>query len=704
MWRGASGLAVLGLLSACGGGGGGAPAQSVAVAPAPTPAPAPAPAPAPSFAPQAAAWTAPAIGGDCPAAPQSNSQASIDRVWLAQTHLMETSWPFFFLLENRSALLKLDASAPGGAVPTGRVTASWPGAASQTLCLRPPAALPASTDLRAQPLAQDLSTSYALTLPAAWLRPGLALRFDLDGGASAQRSAAELKVGSSPDLTLLIMDTLLWGDTQPRDVGSAPAEFGSKLPIASLHVATLPFKLTLPRLVIAPRTDSPTPTGGTQSTPAQWADRKPSCTDAQKAAGSCLPYGGFAVLDATLRLAAALQRANGMSDTALWYANHGLGSGVGGGLGGGNHGAGDNFGLIFNHEMGHAMGLPHLGDVTATRQTSATGLMHPYLGETLRSDGQFLGGGFGRTAAFDPLDNGLVQAVCAQTGQEQQDPMQRSCNTVRPGRSFDHFSDFATFKLLRYFNGATATSGAVPYYSSLLAGSGPDAMQAVRYQLPAEGGRARLRSDGAGNWTLERWNAATAAYDTVLRPPGGDNGFLSTPPAAPAGQRYEQFYDFHYPQQYDVPVITVFGTFNASNDATSTIYGAQPTRGHLMRLWEPGVPAQFSAMQRSVSGESFWWGYDLHLRVTWRDGSARTFAMPVQAQPTTDPMQGFATWALNLPDDGRALDRIELLNRPLCSRNTNTADSCNINLAANGITAANVYAGARVAATWMAPR
>ena len=64
-------------------------------------------------------------------------------------------------------------------------------------------------------------------------------------------------------------------------------------------------------------------------------------------------------------------------------------------------------------------------------------------------------------------------------------------------------------------------------------------------------------------------------------------------------------------------------------------------------------------------------------------------------------MEGFTYWAVNLPDDGRPIVRIELLHRPLCSRNSTASDrSCDLNLAANGITTTNVYSGARVAAVW----
>jgi len=394
-----------------------------------------------------------------------------------------------------------------------------------------------------------------------------------------------------------------------------------------------------------------------------------------------------------------------MAHSSLWYANHGLNSGVGGGLGGGNVGSGDNLRLIFNHEMGHAMGLPHLGDVTGSKQTSATGLMHPYTGEEAGTDGVPKGGGFGRTAAYDPLDNRIVQATCASTGFEQQEPMQRGCNTVSPGRRFDHFSDAATFKMLRYFNGASsAATGTVPYYSRLLSGSSADTFLPTRFQFPSESGRVQFRNEG-DNWSLHRWSETTQGYLQVMRPPGGDAGFLSDPPAAPAGQTYDRYYDFRFPQQFDVPVFTIFGTFNFTDDATSTIYAVQPTRGHLVRLWDPTQAAQLDWIKRSANGETFWWGYDLHLRVQYQDGSVRHVAMPYEAKPTTSAMQGFTTWAVNLPDDGRAIAKVELLHRPLCSRNGAASDrSCDVNLGANAITAANVYQGARVAATWVPGR
>ena len=619
---------------------------------------------------------------------------------------METDWPFFFLIEQRPTLLKLDVSAPPGTpVPTMSVTATFSDGGSDRLCLRAPAGLPPAVDLRPQPLLHDLDSSFAATLPAHWLQKGVSLRFDIAGGASLTKSTGDLRISSQPEMNLVLADVLLFGDTTkvPRSADFGP-ELASKLPVSRLAIQSLPYPLWLPRLVIAPRTDSVSPFGDPVETSAMWVDRKAACNAAMRTAGTCTPHSRWAVWEAVLDLTRALQAANGMSETSFWYGSMPDASNNTAWWSGGTASLANDFGKSFMHENAHAMGfpLPHFGDVTGTRQISPTGLRHPYVGENIRTDGQFLGGGLGRTFAWDPLDNAMVQPTCTDTGVEKQEPLQRAgCETVRPNRRLDHFSDFATYKLLRYFNGAPQVgSGTVPYYSALLAGTSADAFAQMSYQLPVESGRLQVVEE-SGAWTVRRWDTVNQTYVSLLRPPGGDSGFLSTPPAAAAGSEYLQHYDFRFPQQRNVPVISVYGTFNYMDDTASTIYAAKATKGNLMRLWDPTDPTQFNQIKSSVSTSTFWSGYDLHLRVIYQDGSMRHVAMPREAKPVTTPMQGFTHWAVNLPDEGKTVVRIELLHRPLCSRNSSASDrSCDVNLDSNGITAASVYAGARVAAIW----
>lgn len=655
----------------------------------------------PAFLPTVFRPEPPTLQKTCATAPVTNASATLARVWFAQTHLMEVGWPFFNLVQDRGALLKLDVTGPTGArVPQISVTARWTGG-SATRCLVAPTALPTTVDTRTQPLNQTLATSYRATLPSAWMRPDTTLTIAVAGGATRTFTPAQLKLATKPQAEMVLVDTLLFGDTTPRPTAAMRAEFAARFPFTSMAFYNWPQPLSLPKLVISPRSDGQTAFGVAASQPAVWADRLPSCTTTQKTAGTCTLYGGFGVLAATRSLTGKIQNANGMYWTGIWYAGHGANSGVGGGLGGGLLASGDNYAQIFNHEIGHSLSLPHLGGVTGANQTSATGLRDPYTGET-KSGATFNGGGFGKTTGYDPLDNTLMHWGCNGTQVEAQDPMQRGCNNVATGRVFDHFSDFSTVQMQRYWTGAaTALGGTVPYWSSFIAGSSSTAPAATAYYFPTQGGTVQAEWGTAATPTLRRLNTATGAHETVLRPPG-DDGFVKTLPTAAAGTVYDRYYDFRFPLQRNVPVISVYGAFNYTNDATSAVLGVVKTNGHLKRLWDPTDATTFNLMKQSISGDTFWWGWNLHLKVEYSNGTFRYVAMDNSVSATTDPMSGFTYWAVNLPDDGRTISRLTLMHRPLCVRNGAASDrSCDIGVAANSITAANVYSTAKIATVWV---
>ncbi|MEX8505904.1 M66 family metalloprotease [Leptothrix ochracea] len=696
-------LATATWLVGCSGGHGGHPYPSTGPALVTAPAGA-------SFRPTLFRPEPPPLQSMCAATPVTGANATLARVWLAQTHLMEPGWAFWNLVQDRGALLKVDVvdvSAPasaGTAAPQISVQASWAGG-SATRCMVAPATLPTTVDMDPQPQRQDLASSYTLTLPRDWMRPDLSLTVSVAGGPSRTLTPADLRLETQPQLEMVLTDVLLFGDTTPRDQRSLQAEFAARFPFTAVAFYAWPQPLTLPRLVIAPRSDGRTAQGITSAQPAVWADRLPSCTAAEQSAGQCTLYSDFGVIAASLSLMSQLKQANGMAATSVWFGGLGAHSGGGGGLGGGQQASGSDYQLIFNHEVGHALSLPHLGDVTAAHQTAVTGLLDPYIGETVNaaSVGGYVGGGFGKTTAYDALDNTLMPWGCHGTLVEAQDPMQRGCNNVASGRLFDHFSDFATVQMQRYWLGsASAYAGSVPYWSSLIPGSSSAAPQAAAFNLPQQGGtvQADWRSaitNAAPNDppTLTRYNPATRSQEIVLRPPG-DDGFVKPLPTAPAGSSYDSYYDFRFPQQYNVPVITVVGAFNGPDDALSAVLGVFKTQGHLLRLWDPTDPVTFNLIKQSISGDSFWWGWNLHLRVEYADGSFRHVALHNDVSAAA-----FSHWAVNLPDDGRVIRRISLLHRPLCVRNGAATDrSCDISVAANGITAANIYQGARTAAVW----
>ena len=216
--------------------------------------------------------------------------------------------------------------------------------------------------------------------------------------------------------------------------------------------------------------------------------------------------------------------------------------------------------------------------------------------------------------------------------------------------------------------------------------------------MSSESGRAHfgLVNPATGVRPIKVFDQTTAQWNTLQRPPGVD-GYLTAPPLAPAGVTYDRYFDFNYPSEWNRPVITVLGSFyqpDAPGAVFSKIFTPIRSKGTMKRLFDPSDVTTFTNIKSSRSGSSFYWGYNLHLKVEYANGTTRMVAMP-------DDSTSLKYWAVNLPDDGLQISKISLLYRPLCSRNTSDSTACNINHVSNaGVTAANFYNTATVYATW----
>ncbi len=336
-----------------------------------------------------------------------------------------------------------------------------------------------------------------------------------------------------------------------------------------------------------------------------------------------------------------MRDANGLGwISSGWYAALGKNSSVYSGVGGGNLGAGDDYGLFLNHELGHGFGMPHWGDVTGTKGSPS--LRYPYLGDNATT-----GGGFGWTAALDLQSGQPVSPYSfCNAAIEAQDPMQRVCQSVPAGRVYDPYSDFSAFKILRNIVGGAALQGQVPYRNAALSGS---TFVPVDYALPQEDARAYLVTSAAGAVQIMTTDTSSGAELQLRRPPAGDAAFYSPVPSAPAGVRYDAYFDFRYPQQFDTPAITVFGTYNHTDQRMSSINAPLRMRGNLMRLWDPTDAVTLAGMRQGTSYAAFWQSWDLHLKVEYVDGSTRYAALPKQIDATAPPESaaGFARWAVN---------------------------------------------------------
>jgi hypothetical protein len=145
-----------------------------------------------------------------------NATAKFGRVHIAQTHFFEPSHPFFHLSADRDAIVRVTVTGTG-ASPSVSVRARRSGVDLGTFCLAGPTTLTASVN------EDQLSaaTSFMGTVPAAWVQPGLELTLAA-GNATKVFTATDLKIGPSPTLTLITVDWLLFGDTEPTAVPPRP--------------------------------------------------------------------------------------------------------------------------------------------------------------------------------------------------------------------------------------------------------------------------------------------------------------------------------------------------------------------------------------------------------------------------------------------------------------------------------------------------
>lgn len=614
----------------------------------------------------------------------ANATAQIGKVQFAQTHLFETSHPFFHLSAKRNTGIRVSVTGSGSA-PAVQVTARANGVTLGSVCLVGPATLPASVDENTP----SVATSFVGNLPAAWVVPGLELSVTA-GHSTRVVTAGELKIGPAPTLTFVTMDWLLWGDTTPRAFTTGK-ELATRLPLTGIQHSRFPLTLSLARLPIQPRSDGMTPTGTTVNHPAVIANSKAHCTSTDKAAGTCTPWGGYGILAAVRELTGAIQTANGMESMSHWYGALGVNSASSGGLGGGVVASGNDYDRTFNHEFGHTFDQPHWGAGLYSRAAAGATQVHPYTGQyRVGLTSEPVGGGYGNTWAFDPSDNArFLNPVCPTSGRERQEPMQRNGDPCVAGETtYDYFSDYAALFIHRYFNGASATyAGTVGSPRDLLGNT------QAPFSFPTKSGRPNLALNDDGS------PARISQWDATASPPAYKTLSASTTP----------HWDFQYPAQWNVPVYTLWGSFSSSTPEVTTLQTPLKYTGNLMRLFDPTNPTDFSTIKSTVSGASFWWGADLVARADFDNGSVRHVLVRGYVRGT-DPLKSdtFRHWAVNIPVvPGAKLTKVSLYHRPMEVRHgdggkttSSYYTATNLNSTLNsGVTAANYLSTATLVKT-----
>ena len=255
---------------------------------------------------------------------------------------------------------------------------------------------------------------------------------------------------------------------------------------------------------------------------------------------------------------------------------------------------------------------------------------------------------------------------------ERSDAMQRNTHCVETrsnGRGpWDGFSDFSAFSIYRHLVGATEImTGTVPYNRT---GEAP-------FHMPKMDGYPTLRFDANDNRVLIRDHVTLEQRDWEKLP-------------------------FLIPQEWNVPVYTVYGSYHPEYKEANILYKPLEYEGNLPALIDPTDEQTFEKLKKIPDGPYEWffyWEKDLTFKFIYEDDSVRHAIYPY-GNVSRDWTLGSGPWrydmlyfAITIPRDNR-LKRVELYFRPFVSRYPDDTIEGNINDSDQMIRASNFMDGA----------
>jgi hypothetical protein len=530
------------------------------------------------------------------------------------------------LVADRAALLMVQPAANVTSLVVRAKLAD--GRTLGPLAMNAPAKLPATDGGRPAYSA----VKYSALLPREWIQIGATLEVG-QGDFSSPRSVA-LSVTPATTLTHVTIPVYLFGARAAQSVvpdwalSSASTngytldqEYQQKLPVAALAQVTTG-AVTVDQLAVAARNDDQFcyPAMGFGS----WADFKAAGGDTNARIYRLLADMRGPAANRDGNFAAGfygfVQTVDGGRQVA---ASTGGGLGGGGvGTSGGDYRPDEVYSAIFNHEMGHAYGLPHA-------DAAADAGDYPYP----------MGTKSGSTWGYDAIKNQLLTTL-EYSGQ--------SCD----GRTVDG----TCFQRTPMSGGDDDRDGKTYRWNAF------SDYQAAQMQ---EGFLDKVFRDDAYDGGYKRWNRGTGTFEKLS---ASDRARIGTD-VLKTGQQVQ----------------TVIGTvshFNLSPTASGMVVTPAWT-GNLPKQLDPTVQADLDLTLGSAPGA--WGGYycvyngcDYTLVATYADGtvlrnllSMGYHVMDGDVRPSAkDVLSGdnFGTYAVNLPTGHGGLAKLQLFNTPFGSK------------------------------------
>jgi len=346
---------------------------------------------------------------------------TIDAVFFAQTHVLKPGAPFFKLVGNKEALIKVHVLSPSGAdAPSVDAELSLEG---ETMCLplKGPGVLPKEICIEPGKVVHRYEDSFTAMIPARWIKTGLEVTIH---AGDLEYSVEKLDIGAPLIMNMTMFD-IHYFDYEDVDYPEGyEEEIFVRRPLTELNIQRLK-KIIFPELIIPPRADNP-------------SVRLTSEEEHMTKTGQ--PFNGKQL--AAQQWYEALQNAGGQKQLNAYFIS--IANVHSGGW------AWDYAGMgslrrfpVLNHEMGHVLGVDDLPCEAG----------YPYIGEMYgidKGNGGFHGGPTWRFDARVGFVSPILSDKSKAPGDWKKDPMGGGGIGEEPGEEIAQFSDYSVRKMQDY--------------------------------------------------------------------------------------------------------------------------------------------------------------------------------------------------------------------------------------------------------------